>query len=249
MFNPAIDDFPRLFTEYRPKIYRFIYAMVQDRAEAEDLTQETLIKIYQNLPSLEDPSKISSWIYRIAINVCLDRFRQSSCHRHARTSSLEEIEGEIEEALLTPSGVEPDPTVEEVIDQAAMGECVQGLLRGLPEDYRAVIVLHDLEGLKSHEVAEILDCSTDAVKIRLHRARSKLKEKLLARCGFSRDERDVFVCEPNREIAPGSPDMYEFTNPFNVGIGYSGYAGNRDDVWGLVDRNFDEIQLEFTYTF
>lgn len=207
MSGSAIDDFPRLFAEYRPKIHRFIHAMVQDRAEAEDLTQETLIKIHQNLPGLEDPSKLSSWIYRVATNVCLDRFRQSSCRRYARTSSLEEIDGEIEEALLTLSGVEPDLMAEEVIDQAAMGACVQELLRCLPEDYRTVIVLHDLEGLKNHEVAEILDCSIDAVKIRLHRARVRLKEKLLSRCGFSRNERDVFVCEPKREIAPGPPGL------------------------------------------
>ncbi|MBI2877226.1 MAG: RNA polymerase sigma factor [Candidatus Tectomicrobia bacterium] len=199
MSKQASDEFSRLVTEYRPKIYRLIHAMVQDRAEAEDLTQETLIKIYQNLPSLEDQSKLSGWIYRIATNLCRDRFRQSSCRQYARTSSLEEIEGEIEEAILTPNGVEPHPTVEEVIEQNAMGECVQELLRCLPEDYRIVIVLHDLEGLKNHEVAQILDCSTDAVKIRLHRARGRLKEKLLARCGFSRNERNVFACEPKRE--------------------------------------------------
>ena len=76
-----------------------------------------------------------------------------------------------------------------------MSSCVQDYLEELPDDYRAVILLHDLEGLTNPEIAEMLGCSLATAKIRLHRARKKLKEALDNACEFSRDDRGVFVCE------------------------------------------------------
>lgn len=191
-------DSKGLFTEYRKKIYNFIYHLVQDRAEAEDLTQETFIKVHHNLTRLQDKSKLSSWIYRIATNVCLDYFRQSSYRYRSKTASLEDLTENIREIPLGEKGIEPYLTLEETIDQKVMGDCVQEFIKSLPADYRVVIVLHDLEGLTNQEIAEILDCSLDTVKIRLHRARSRLKEKLSSGCQFSRDKRNVFVCEPKK---------------------------------------------------
>jgi RNA polymerase sigma-70 factor (ECF subfamily) len=76
-----------------------------------------------------------------------------------------------------------------------MSSCVQDYLETLPDDYRAVILLHDLEGLTNPEIATMLGCSLATAKIRLHRARKKLKEALDNACRFIRDERGVFVCE------------------------------------------------------
>jgi RNA polymerase sigma-70 factor (ECF subfamily) len=82
-----------------------------------------------------------------------------------------------------------------VVEQREMSSCVQDYLETLPDDYRAVILLHDLEGLTNPEIATMLGCSLATAKIRLHRARKKLKEALDNACRFIRDERDVFVCE------------------------------------------------------
>ena len=77
-----------------------------------------------------------------------------------------------------------------------MGECIRGVVDQLPEPYKAVLVLSEFEGLKDREIAEIVGDSLGAVKIRLHRARAKLKVALENECTFHRDERDVFGCEP-----------------------------------------------------
>ncbi len=89
---------------------------------------------------------------------------------------------DLERTVSTHIEDESDLTAPEAIAQTAMRECVRQHINSLPADYRTVIVLHDLEGLKNHEIAEILDCSTDTVKIRLHRAKKKLKEKLSSNC-------------------------------------------------------------------
>ena len=80
-----------------------------------------------------------------------------------------------------------------------MSACVQRSIRHLSPDYRAVLVLRDLQGLKNREIAEVLDCSLSTAKIRLHRARNELREALNAGCDFAHDERNVLVCEPKAE--------------------------------------------------
>ena len=87
----------------------------------------------------------------------------------------------------------------QVAAQSEMSDCVQGFIGRLPATYRTVLVLHDLQGLKNREIAEVLDCSLDTVKIRLHRARKKLRASLNVGCDFAHDERNVFVCEPKAE--------------------------------------------------
>jgi RNA polymerase sigma-70 factor (ECF subfamily) len=77
-----------------------------------------------------------------------------------------------------------------------MSACVQAFIQRLPPDHRTVLVLKDLQGLKNREIAEVLDCSLNTVKIRLHRARTRLREALNAGCDFTYDERNVFVCQP-----------------------------------------------------
>jgi RNA polymerase sigma-70 factor (ECF subfamily) len=74
--------------------------------------------------------------------------------------------------------------------------CVNDYINALPENYRAVVILSDIEGLTNQEIAEVLDVTLDTVKIRLHRGRAKLKEELKAGCRFDRNEDDVLVCDP-----------------------------------------------------
>jgi len=78
-----------------------------------------------------------------------------------------------------------------------MSDCMQKFVQHLPLPYRTVLVLHDLQGLRTQEIADVLECSLDTVKIRLHRARVKLRASLQAGCDLDHDERNVLVCEPN----------------------------------------------------
>ncbi len=187
-------DFANVFDEFQRPIYNYLLRMTQNQAEAEDLTQETFIRVHRSLPTFRGEANLSTWIYRIATNVSLDHFRRGATRQAKAALSLEETQSEgewvVDEKASAP---------EQVAAQSEMSDCVQGFIGRLPATYRTVLVLHDLQGLKNREIAEVLDCSLDTVKIRLHRARKKLRASLNAGCDFAHDERNVFVCEPKAE--------------------------------------------------
>jgi RNA polymerase sigma-70 factor (ECF subfamily) len=191
----VLEDADRLAPQ-REAMYRYILGMVRDPAEAEDLTQETLLRAYGKLASLEDPARLVPWLYRIATNVTYDRFRQAS-YRHRPQQLLADGEGPDREAVvdLADSG----PRLDKLMQQREMSSCVQDYIAALPESYRAVILLHDVQGLTNPEIAEMLGLTLATVKIRLHRARNRLRAALGEGCSFSSDERGVKVCEPRRE--------------------------------------------------
>jgi RNA polymerase sigma-70 factor (ECF subfamily) len=132
-----------------------------------------------------------AWLYRIATHLCYDRFRK--WERQPRSAWLENISPADAEPATSDLG---EPSLGRVIEQAEMTGCVRGYLDDLSDDYRTVIILHDLEALTNTEIAELLGTTLDTVKIRLHRARRKLEAALAAHCDFSRDDQGVFVCEP-----------------------------------------------------
>ncbi len=179
-----------VFEQYRNRIYRYILRMMRDPAEAEDLTQETFLRAHRSLENLKDEDALTAWLYRIATHVCYDRFRQSSYH-----SPPQSIDAP------APAGFDRElqdrdaPRLDEAVEQREMSACVQEYLVKLPDDYRIAIILHDLHGLTNPEIAEMLGCSLETVKIRVHRARRRLQAALTAGCNFSYDERGVFVCE------------------------------------------------------
>lgn len=183
-------QFVDVFQEYQRPIYNYLLRMTQNQAEAEDLAQETFIRVHRGLPSFRGESSLSTWIYRIATNTAFDHFRRASTRKEKKTVSLEETQ---DAGGGIPDGRTPSPEL--VADQAEMSECVHRFIRELPPNYRAAIILSDLQGLKNREIAEVLDVSLETVKIRLHRARKKLRAALDSGCDFTHDERNVFVCE------------------------------------------------------
>ncbi len=175
---------------YRGKIYHYILRLVRDPDEAEDLTQETFLRVHRKLETLLDPNTVSTWVYRIATNVCYDRFRQPAYRNRAQTVPPA---GDDSEAAWEDVDI---PGLDEIIDRADMGHCVREFIEALSDSYRTVILLHDLNGMTNPEIAEALGCSLATIKIRLHRARLRLKESLERGCDFSHDERGALVCEP-----------------------------------------------------
>lgn len=175
-------------------VYRYVLSIVGSPSEAEDLTQETFLRAHEKRSSLEDPAKLLPWLYRIATNACYDRFRQGSFRK--RPQSLDQMTGGGAES----AGFEPAdknaPRLDKLMEQDEMSTCVQKYLLDLPDTYRAVLMLHDVEGLTNPETAELLGISLATAKIRLHRAREKLRAALNDACSFSADERGIVVCEP-----------------------------------------------------
>lgn len=184
--------FNDLFSTYQKPIYNYVLRMVRDTDIAEDLTQEIFVKTYRNISSFRGESKISTWIYGIATNSCLDYFRTSDYKKGKDTDLLDE-------AILNEETGGFDIgrilSIEEDLIKSEMAGCIRDYVETLPEDYRTVLVLHDLEGFRNHEIAKILKCSLDTVKIRLHRARKKLQSILASNCDFYRDENDVLCCD------------------------------------------------------
>ncbi|NIM93415.1 MAG: sigma-70 family RNA polymerase sigma factor [Anaerolineales bacterium] len=183
-------SFSEILEEYQRPIYNYLLRMTQNQTDAEDLTQETFIRIHSGLTSFRGDAKVSTWIYRIATNVSFDHFRRKSTRQSKDALSLDDIETDrvwIEDDIFS--------SPEQIADQSEMSACVQRFIRGLPPNYRAVLVLHDLQGLKNQEIADVLGTSLSNVKIRLHRARVRLRAALDTGCNFSHDERNVFVCE------------------------------------------------------
>lgn len=193
-------DLSELLAVHREAIVRYIRGIVRDEAEAEDLTQETLLRAYDKLASLEDPARLVPWLYRIATNVTHDRFRQA-LYRH-RPLPLDETVGAPHET--TGLAIIPDdlPRLDKLMEQKEMSSCVQGYIESLSDTYRSVILLHDVQGLTNPEIAEMLGVSLSTVKIRLHRARNKLRTALGEGCSFTTDERGVQVCEPKQPRDP-----------------------------------------------
>jgi RNA polymerase sigma-70 factor, ECF subfamily len=166
------------------RVKKFIFALVKDEWAADDLIQETFIKVQQNLSQLREESKISSWIFRIAYNLCQDHFRKVS-----QSAKNDRISAGKSKTL-------KEPLFQIEFEQHQMGTCVQDKIKLLPESYRTVLILFDLMEFSHQEVAEIIGISVDNVKVRLHRARKKLKTILEKECRFEVDERNVFICEP-----------------------------------------------------
>jgi RNA polymerase sigma-70 factor (ECF subfamily) len=174
---------------FRPKVQRHILAMIRDLAEAEELTQETYVRALQRSAQLRDPHAALAWLYRIATTVTLDRLRR----RRPVVVALEDEAAAAVDSLRQPS------LLESALERSEMSECVQGYLAGLPDDYRVAILLHDAHGLRNPEIAELLGCSLATVKIRVHRARARLRTTLATACSFELDERGVLVCDPRPE--------------------------------------------------
>lgn len=179
---------------HRESIVRYIRGMVRDDSEAEDLTQEALMRAYRKLATLEDPSSLVPWLYRIATNVTYDRFRKAS-YLH-RTIPIDSGEGDTGEHAPLEVLSDDAPRLDRLMEQKEMSSCVQEYIENLPNSCRTVILLHDVQGLTNPEIAEMLGVSLATAKIRLHRARSKLRAALGGGCSFSEDERGVQVCEP-----------------------------------------------------
>ena len=161
--------------------------------EADDLTQEVFIRVSQGLKDFRGESHISTWIYRIATNAALDRLRSPSFQQMTQEMlSIDPEGGEEDRYILLRGDVS---SIDQQLIRKEMNKCIRNVINKLPENYRTVIVLDELEELKNHEIAEILQVSLDTVKIRLHRARAKLKEELENLCSFYRDERNVLSCD------------------------------------------------------
>jgi RNA polymerase sigma-70 factor, ECF subfamily len=170
--------FDRFVDHFRAKIFQYSWLMCGHREDAEEVAQDTLLKVFESFAQLREPERVRPWVFRIARNACLMK-RRKSVYAPARELSLDELmpvrDGDGEGRLQIADWSRlPDA-------QALDGELHDALGRAiaaLPEIYRSVILLRDLEELSIEETAEILDVAEPTVKMRLHRARLAVRQTL-----------------------------------------------------------------------
>lgn len=167
-----------------PGLRRYLRRYCGDADRAEDALQETLLRIDRALPRYDGRAQLETWALAIATRAAADQFRAAS--RQLPTASADELES------IPPAD---ERTLEERLVVDEMNTCVRDVIDALPPDYRAALVLRDLEGHSTAETAAILGCSVATAKIRLHRARERLRTALGARCSFYHDEDAVLRCD------------------------------------------------------
>lgn len=180
--------FDEVYSTYEKPIYNYLLRMADGKAQAEDLAQETFIKVFKHLPEFRGDSQVSTWIYRIATNTYRDHYRSAAHKRDGQTDQWDS-----EDAL--PDESEKILSIEDQLIQTEMNACIMEYLTDLSEDLRAVIILHDLRSFKNREIGEVLDISLEAVKIRLHRARKKFRSVLAKNCDLYYGAGNALGCD------------------------------------------------------
>jgi RNA polymerase sigma-70 factor, ECF subfamily len=166
---------PQAFEEilklYEKKVYNLTYRMMGNHEDANDLAQEAFIRVYQSIDQFRGDARFSTWLYRIATNVCLDELRKRS-RRQAES---------LDEPVLTQDGSVmreiPDwsDNPEEALNRREIQTMVQTGIQSLPEEQKIALILRDLQGHTYEEIAEMLDISLGTVKSRINRGRMALK--------------------------------------------------------------------------
>ena len=196
-------NFNEIFDKYHPRILRYMTRIVGPD-DAEDLAQVVFDKVSRGLNRFQGRSSLSTWIYRIATNTAIDRSR-SAASKHEREHNLfgDDMTHESSDAPVAPTS----PVTDQLVIRKEMSDCINEFIDNLPPDYKTVIVLSDLEGLANKEIAEILGITLDNVKIRLHRARARLKKALQDGCDFYYNEENTLACDRKQiQILPKTPE-------------------------------------------
>lgn len=158
---------------YKDKVFQICYRMLGNRHEAEDISQEAFIRAYVNIHRFNIELKFSTWLYRIATNLCIDRIRKKKPDYYL-DAEVPGTDGLNMYSQIPSSGSLPEDDVESMELQAL----IQKEISNLPEKYRAVIVLKYIEELSLNEISEILELPLGTVKTRIHRGREALRKQL-----------------------------------------------------------------------
>ncbi|TWD89760.1 RNA polymerase sigma (SigW) subunit [Neobacillus bataviensis] len=158
---------------YKNSVFQLCYRMLGNRHEAEDIAQEAFIRAYVNIQSFKQDKKFSTWLFRIATNLCIDRIRKKKPDYYLDA----EVAGT--EGLTMYSQISSDsPLPESEVESLELQETVQKEILKLPEKYRSAIVLKYMEDMSLNEISEILNLPLGTVKTRIHRGREALRQQL-----------------------------------------------------------------------
>ena len=170
--------FEILVQRHQRRILNLIYRSIGDRIQAEDVAQEVFLRVWRAAEDYERKSKFTTWVYRIAVNLCLDALKathrkQPLVHLYGGAENPDENDGVL-------NGYDSAPSPEELLIDAEESGRIFAALQGLPANQRLAVVLKKFDGLSYDEISRILGCSKSAVESLLVRAKKTLREKLLS---------------------------------------------------------------------
>lgn len=177
--------FEILMRRYNQRLYRIARAILRDDGEAEDVTQDAYVRAYEHLSQFSGRAPFSSWLTRIAVNEALARQR--------RRNRNEQLDTDTENRESSMNLVANAPSPEQTATQAELSRLLESAVLALPEQYRVVLMMRDVEEMSTAETAEILDLTEDNVKVRLHRGHAMMRRELLARLGTAAKEAFPFL--------------------------------------------------------
>jgi len=165
-----IAAFEELILEYQKKVYNTAYRFFNNAEDALDVSQEIFIKVYTSLKAFKEGSTFSTWLYRIAVNTCIDYSRKK---RKIQDVSLDDETTNVAKNMASPQ-LPPD----QIVENREMKDAIAKAIQALPEDLKICIILRDIQGFTYLEISELLDCSIGTVKSRISRGRRALREQL-----------------------------------------------------------------------
>lgn len=163
--------FEELISGYEKKVYNTVYRFFNNKEDAMDITQEIFIKIYVSMKNFKESSSFSTWLYRIAVNTCIDFFRKQK-------EIVVPINDEISDSMVTKIGI-PQRSPEEIAESNEVINIIEDAINSLPEEQRICIILRDIQGFSYLEISDILNCSLGTVKSRISRGRRILRKILI----------------------------------------------------------------------
>ncbi|HEU0013534.1 MAG TPA: sigma-70 family RNA polymerase sigma factor [Longimicrobium sp.] len=166
-----------LLGRYERPVFSIIYRMIRDREQAEDLAQETFVRVFNNIGRYDPRYKFSSWIFKIATNLTIDWIRRKEVDTVSIDGSRNALSAdEIEATSITV--VSRDENPEELLEAKQLGSEIESAIGKLRPEYRAAILLRHVDGREYQEIAEILSLPLGTVKTYIHRGRNELREHL-----------------------------------------------------------------------
>lgn len=166
------EAFATLFETYSDKAYRLAVGLLEDETEADCVVQDTFLRMLERLDQFEERAQLSTWLYRVAYNLTMDRLRK----RRPTVTMAEEADDDMNTSPTVL--VDWDHLPENELTESELAAELNKAIAALPEKYRVVFILREIEGLSTAETAVITNLSLSAVKVRLHRARLFLREQL-----------------------------------------------------------------------
>jgi len=168
--------FEKVIVKESPRLFRMIMRIVQDEDEARSVMQETFLQAYKRLSTFRRESKFSTWLYAIGLNLARASLRKLRRFDTLDEEAIDRMQPAFSNGMYADSYEAWNP--QKIAEREERKDLVHKAINKLPDDYRAIVTLRDIEELSTTEVAEVLDISEGAVRVRLHRARQALRKQL-----------------------------------------------------------------------